>query len=116
MGANGITGPQWELGNCMSHAEDFKDPFDKYFMAFENIQNDVNQELIIVENEAQEIIGTFQLSFIQYLTYQGLIRGQINAVRIRKDHRGRGIGEELFKWGISGSKERGGSFNTVDHR
>ena len=57
----------------------------EYIQAFENIDSDQNQELIVVENENSEIIGTLQLSFIQYLTYRGGIRAQIEAVRIRKD-------------------------------
>jgi N-acetylglutamate synthase-like GNAT family acetyltransferase len=63
----------------------------EYLKAFENIIADQKQELIVVENENTEIIGTLQLSFIQYLTYRGGIRAQIEAVRIRKDHRGLAI-------------------------
>ena len=60
----------------------------EYLNAFEKINSDENQELIVVENEDLEIIGTLQLSFIQYLTYRGGIRAQIEAVRIRNDKRG----------------------------
>lgn len=88
--------------------EDYIDPLpDKYYEAFHNITKDENQELIIIEDDENSIIGTLQLSFIQYLTYQGGIRAQIEAVRIREDHRGKGIGEKLFKWAINRSKERG---------
>lgn len=88
--------------------EDFQNPLPSlYYEAFENIFQDKNQELIVIENEQNEIIGTLQLSFIQYLTYQGGIRAQIEAVRIRKDQRGKGIGEKLFLWAINRSKERG---------
>ena len=52
----------------------------EYIKAFEKINSDENQELIVVENEDLEIIGTLQLSFIQYLTYRGGIRAQIEAV------------------------------------
>lgn len=78
----------------------------EYLQAFENIDSDQNQELIVVENENSEIIGTLQLSFIQYLTYRGGIRAQIEAVRIRKDKRGLGIGKTMFKWVIERAKER----------
>jgi len=88
--------------------EDFKDPLpDKYYVAFENIRNDKNQELIVLEDEKAGIIGTLQLSFIQYLTYQGGVRAQIEAVRVREDQRGKGIGEQLFIWAIERSKKRG---------
>jgi len=87
--------------------ENFQDPLPEiYYAAFENITNDDNQELIVVEDENEEIIGTLQLSFIQYLTYQGGIRAQIEAVRIREDHRGKGIGEKMFIWAIQKAKER----------
>ncbi|MBL4649914.1 MAG: GNAT family N-acetyltransferase [Aureispira sp.] len=87
--------------------ESFQIPLPKeYLKAFEKIDADENQELIVVENENFEIIGTLQLSFIQYLTYRGGIRAQIEAVRIRKDQRGQGIGKAMFKWAINRAKER----------
>ncbi len=78
----------------------------EYLNAFEKINSDENQELIVVENEDLEIIGTLQLSFIQYLTYLGGIRAQIEAVRIRNDKRGLGIGKIMFEWAINRAKER----------
>lgn len=93
-----------ELG---SKREDFREPLpSSYLEAFDKIASDSNQELIVVEKD-EEIIGTLQLSFIQYLTYQGGIRSQIEAVRIRKDMRGEGLGEKMFLWAISRAKERG---------
>ena len=79
---------------------------DNYYKAFENIDTDQNQELIVVEDADSEIIGTLQLTFIQYLTYGGGMRAQIEAVRIRKDKRGLGIGKTLFKWAIERAKSR----------
>jgi len=87
--------------------ENFQNPLpNDYLNAFEKINSDENQELIVLENENSDIIGTLQLSFIQYLTYQGGIRAQIEAVRIRKDKRGLGIGKTMFKWAINRAKER----------
>jgi len=87
--------------------EDFQIPLpNSYYNAFENITVDNNQELIVVESENQEVIGTLQLSFIQYLTYQGGIRAQIEAVRIRKDQRGTGLGTKMFEWAIERAKQR----------
>lgn len=93
-----------ELGKTR---ENFQRPLPtEYIKAFNNIDADQNQELIVVENENSEIIGTMQLSFIQYLTYRGGIRAQIEAVRIRKDKRGLGIGKIMFEWAIDRAKER----------
>ncbi len=87
--------------------EDYRNPLpDTYYNAFNNIFNDINQELVVIENENGEVIGTLQLSFIQYLTYQGGIRAQIEAVRVREDYRGKGIGKKLFQWAIERSKQK----------
>jgi GNAT superfamily N-acetyltransferase len=88
--------------------EDYQQPLpNQYYEAFERIDKDENQELIIVEDEETNLIGTLQLSFIQYLTYKGGLRAQIEAVRIRKDLRNKGVGHDLFQWAINRSKERG---------
>lgn len=87
--------------------EDFQSPIPaSYTLAFENILKDTNQELMVLVNAEQKVVGTLQLSFIQYLTYQGGIRAQIEAVRIRKDERGKGLGKKMFAWAIARAKER----------
>lgn len=87
--------------------EDYRKPLpENYFAAFQNIANDPNQELVVIEDVNLKVIGTMQLSFIQYLTYQGGIRAQIEAVRVHKDYRGKGIGKKLFKWAITRAKEK----------
>ncbi|MEO1545991.1 MAG: GNAT family N-acetyltransferase [Bacteroidota bacterium] len=87
--------------------ENFKIPLpQEYLDAFNNINRDSNQELIVVEDDSLEIIGTMQLSFIQYLTYRGGVRAQIEAVRIRKDKRGQGLGKTMFEWAINRAKSR----------
>jgi GNAT superfamily N-acetyltransferase len=86
--------------------ENYQEPLpESYFKAFENINADPNQELMVVEKD-DEIIGTLQLSFIQYLTYQGGVRAQIEAVRIHKNYRGKGLGKQLFTWAINRAKQR----------
>ena len=88
--------------------EDYKDPLpDNYYRAFDKIDKDPNQELIVIEDDEKGIIGTLQLTFIQYLTYQGGIRAQIEAVRVREDMTAQGIGEKLFRWAIKQAKEKG---------
>ena len=88
--------------------EDYRDLLpQRYYEAFDNIDSDTNQELVVIENNENEIVGTLQLSFLQYLTYKGGIRAQIEAVRVRTDYRGKGIGGKLFEWAINRSKEKG---------
>ena len=91
-----------------SKREDYKLPLPKsYYDAFQNILQDKNQELIILESFNKEIIGTLQLTFIQYLTYRGGLRAQIEAVRIHKKFRGMGLGKKIFKWAIKRSIDKG---------
>lgn len=77
-----------------------------YTEAFSNIINDPNQELMVaIINHS--IVACFQLTFIQYLTYQGGIRAQIEAVRVHENQRGKGIGQKCFEWAINRAKEKG---------
>lgn len=93
-----------ELGKTR---ENFQVPLpNEYIDAFNKINSDDNEELIVVENEKSEIVGTLQLTFIQYLTYRGGIRAQIEAVRIRKDQRGFGLGKKMLEWVINRAKEK----------
>lgn len=88
--------------------ENYQNPLpNEYLEAFKNINSDPNQELIVVENNLSEVIGTLQLSYIQYLTYQGGIRAQIEAVRIREDQRGKGMGQKMFEWAIHRARQKG---------
>ena len=86
--------------------EDLQHP-EKYQRAFDIISKDANQELIVVENDAGEVVGTFHLTFIQYLTHQGSVRVQIESVRVREDQRGKGVGEKMFQWAFHHAKEKG---------
>ncbi|NHA03851.1 GNAT family N-acetyltransferase [Mucilaginibacter sp. HC2] len=79
---------------------------DRYIHAFENIRKDPNQELTIVEMNGEKV-ATFQLSFIQYLTYEGGLRAQVEAVRTHGKFRGQGIGTRVFEYAINRAKEKG---------
>lgn len=94
-----------ELGKLR---EDFQDPLpNNYYKAFDIINSDSSNELIVVEDENNNgIIGTLHLTFIQYLTYKGGVRAQIENVFIREDLRGQGIGKKMFLWAINRAKEK----------
>ena len=79
---------------------------DAYRKAFATIDADPNQ-LLVVACEADEIIGTLQLSFITGLARNGALRGQIEAVRIASSRRRRGIGKEMIEWAIFECRRRG---------
>jgi ribosomal protein S18 acetylase RimI-like enzyme len=77
-----------------------------YLDAFEAINNDPNQVFVVFEVE-DVIIGCLQLSFIPGLSRQGAWRGQIESVRVSSETRGVGLGQEMIKWAIDSCRERG---------
>jgi GNAT superfamily N-acetyltransferase len=79
---------------------------DNYLKAFDRIISDTNQELTIVEMNGEKV-ATFQLTFIQYLTHQGGLRAQIEAVRTNSNYRGQGIGTKVFEYIIDRARQKG---------
>ncbi|HMB55612.1 MAG TPA: GNAT family N-acetyltransferase [Arenimonas sp.] len=74
--------------------------------AFEEIQRDAGNELLVGER-AGEIIATLQLTFIPGLSRGGMRRALVEAVRVRSDLRGLGIGEQLMQAAMESARERG---------
>ena len=90
-----------------SQREEYRNPLPQsYYDAFDEIDNDRHNELIVAEVNG-EVIGTMQLTFIPSLSYQGGKRAQIEAVRIDRKHRSQGIGGQLFEWAIMRAREEG---------
>ena len=79
---------------------------DSYLHAFDRIISDTNQELTIVEMNGEKV-ATFQLTYIPYLTHQGGLRAQIEAVRTNSNYRGQGIGKKVFEYIIGRAKQKG---------
>ncbi|OGS72886.1 MAG: GNAT family N-acetyltransferase [Flavobacteria bacterium RIFCSPLOWO2_12_FULL_35_11] len=88
--------------------ENYQEPLPQsYYDAFEIINSDPNQELMVVVNKNDpEILATFQLTFIPYLSFQGKLRAQIENVFVREDLTGQGIGKKIFEWAIERAKTR----------
>ncbi|TVR07254.1 MAG: GNAT family N-acetyltransferase [Salinarimonadaceae bacterium] len=83
------------------------EPLDpRYLAAFEAIDRDANQLLLVAE-EAGEVVGCLQLTFIPGVTRAGMWRGQIEGVRIAASQRGRGLGRKLFLHAIERCRARG---------
>ncbi|MFI5609656.1 GNAT family N-acetyltransferase [Amycolatopsis sp. NPDC051903] len=85
---------------------DSADDLEPYLRAFEAIDADP-QQLLVVATDDDEPVATLQLTVIPGLARRGALRGQIEAVRVRADHRGAGLGGELVRWAIDESRRRG---------
>jgi GNAT superfamily N-acetyltransferase len=77
-----------------------------YLAAFTALAADPRQLLVVAEQDGAPV-GTLQLTFIPGLSRRGATRAQIEAVRVRADRRGSGLGQELVRWAIDTARERG---------
>jgi ribosomal protein S18 acetylase RimI-like enzyme len=79
---------------------------DTYYTAFEVIDRDPNNELIVGETDTGALIGVLQLTFIPGITYRGSWRALIEGVRIAAEVRSGGVGRQLMEWAIARARER----------
>ena len=94
-----------ELGAAREQPDD---PLpDGYWTAFDAIDGDDRQLLIVGEDGDGRVVATLQLTFIPSLTYVGGERAQVEAVRVAASTRGKGLGGELMAWAIERARERG---------
>jgi GNAT superfamily N-acetyltransferase len=77
-----------------------------YEAAFRRIDADPAQLLLAAVQDG-EVVGTLQLTVIPGLSRVGALRGQVEAVRVRADLRGRGIGEAMVRWAAEEARRRG---------
>ena len=93
-----------ELGKTRERYE--KPLPESYLQAFEAIDKDPNNELIVA-CLGEEIVGVQQITFTPYLTHQGSWRATIEGVRTASSERGKGLGSKLILWAVERAKERG---------
>lgn len=87
--------------------EDVSEPLSEgYLDAFCEIEGDPRHRLVVVIQDG-EIVGTLQLSVLPHLVLCGGRRAQIEAVRVRSDRRGRGLGQAMFEWAIEQARASG---------
>ena len=77
-----------------------------YWAAYEAIDADPNNRLVVLE-DAGEVVGTLQLTFIPCLTFRGGWRAQVEAVRTATARRGQGLGGRLLEWAVDEARRRG---------
>lgn len=85
---------------------DSADDLGPYLKAFEDINADASQLLMVADRDGA-VVGTLQLTIIPGLARKGALRGQVEAVRVRSDQRGSGLGGMLMDWAIAESRRRG---------
>ena len=76
----------------------------QYITLINKISADPNQYLLVVENQANELIGTCHLTLLLYLPFFDK-RVLVEYVRVVPSSQGQGVGRRMFEWIESKSKE-----------
>jgi len=76
-----------------------------YALAFDTIDRDANQLLLVAELD-NRVVGMLQLTFIPGLSRRGAWRANIEAVRVDGVMRGRGVGRWLMERAIDVARQR----------
>ena len=79
---------------------------DAYFAAFDQIESDPRNRLIVAESGGR-IAGTLQLTLLPGLSRHGMLRAQIEAVRVAAWTRGQGLGRQMIAWALDEARRAG---------
>jgi GNAT superfamily N-acetyltransferase len=94
------------LADDMLGAEREAGPDEAYQVAFEQVQADPRSWLIVAE-AAGQVAGTLQLSLLPGLSRHGMLRAQIEGVRVAAPYRGQGLGRTMIEWAIGQARQQG---------
>ena len=87
--------------------ERIEDPLPQsYYNAFETLERDPNILLVVAEDGDGAVVGCLQLCILPGLSSQGASRGLIEDVRVARNCRSRGIGEQLVQWAVADAQAR----------
>jgi len=88
--------------------ERFETPLPaSYLKAFEAIDADPNNELLVGVDGNDNAIAVLQITFTPFLTHQGGWRAGIEGVRVDKRLRSSGVGKKLIEAAIDRARARG---------
>lgn len=71
---------------------------DRYAVALHAILSDARNELVVGVDGSGTVVATFQLTTMPGLARRGATRLQVEAVRVARTQRGRGVGSALMRW------------------
>jgi GNAT superfamily N-acetyltransferase len=91
--------------DVLGKARDFAVVDEAYEQAFTAIDSDPRNFLIVADDDGA-VVACMQVTYIPGLGLHGAERCLIEAVRVRADRRGRGLGTELTTWAIEQARQR----------
>jgi GNAT superfamily N-acetyltransferase len=96
-----------ELLSQLSLDEPREDPAYDYLPAFEAIDADPRQTLLVAESVELGVVGTLVVVLVPNLSYRGRPWAVIENVVVDKRARGSGVGEQLMRHAIDIAREGG---------
>src|ERR1700739_1074546 len=81
-------------------------PDEAYQKAFEQVQSDPRSRLIVAEADRQ-VGGRLQVSLLPGLGRHGMLRAEIEGVRVAALHRSQGLGRAMIEWTVGQAREHG---------
>jgi ribosomal protein S18 acetylase RimI-like enzyme len=79
---------------------------EAYWTAFGQIESDPRNRLIVAESDGK-VAGTLQLTLLPGLSRHGMLRAQIEAVRVAAWTRGQGFGRQMIEWAVAEARRNG---------
>ena len=92
--------------DAMSHSLEAIPLMPEHERALDEIQAHPDHRVVVAEVDG-EVAGTMQISYLPGIGFGGRWRAQVEAVRVRRKLRSRGIGGQMMQWAIEKSRERG---------
>lgn len=80
---------------------------EAYTRAFDAVEADARNEIVVMDDGDGTVLACLQLTYIPGLGRKGQERALIEAVRVRADRRGAGLGRALLTAAIGRARERG---------
>lgn len=97
------------VNDAVRQAENSPAPqnYASYVAAFQAIDADPAQLLVVVVDDTETVVATMQLTVIPGLARLGATRLLVEAVRVDERLRGNGLGSAMMEWAIAEGRRRG---------
>ncbi|HHU38900.1 MAG TPA: GNAT family N-acetyltransferase [Propionibacterium sp.] len=74
---------------------------------FDEIRADPNQDLLVICDEGDRVIGTLQVTFVRTMARGGGVRAVVSGARVRAGRDSLAIAKRVFAWVIEHCRARG---------